>query len=303
MDINDLHPQDDYSHRFFIWHEWIQANGPLTSENVFDYFATSMFYDKQSNNQVLRMQTIHSGLPIENETEELKRFTGIEFAVVHSQPPSMFIIHKRERLSPDEGSCIVAPMSVQLTSLHSLQTSLDILRSHRPDYTPRTGFVWPITDPMLPAEITKKRSADAEDSVVDSDDTRKPASASEPPKRQQNNLLLLNAMRATAAHSKMSLASSTFAAAAAAAENAPAETPVTYARSSATPGPSASQAATPKTVQSAPTPQEPTRGPAGAGKKKRKRMSGVYSFEVQETVYSQVFSRNFACSTVGNQLV
>jgi mediator of RNA polymerase II transcription subunit 6 len=25
MDINDLHPTEDYSHRFFIWHEWIQV--------------------------------------------------------------------------------------------------------------------------------------------------------------------------------------------------------------------------------------------------------------------------------------
>lgn len=49
-----------------------QANGPLTSENVFDYFATSMFYDKQSNNQVLRMQTIHTGMPVVNEAEELR---------------------------------------------------------------------------------------------------------------------------------------------------------------------------------------------------------------------------------------
>ena len=24
MDVN-LHPPDDYSHRFFIWHEWIQV--------------------------------------------------------------------------------------------------------------------------------------------------------------------------------------------------------------------------------------------------------------------------------------
>ena len=88
MDLTDLHPQDDYSHRFFIWHEWIQvssvencavfelietqANGPLTPENVFDYFASSMFYDKQSNNQVLRMQTMHTGMPISNEAEELK---------------------------------------------------------------------------------------------------------------------------------------------------------------------------------------------------------------------------------------
>lgn len=78
----------DYSHRFFIWHEWIQvpflgqtfvqliqiiqANGPLTAENAFDYFTTSMFYDKQSNNQVLRMQTIFTGEPLLNEAEELK---------------------------------------------------------------------------------------------------------------------------------------------------------------------------------------------------------------------------------------
>jgi hypothetical protein len=31
-----------------------------------------MFYDKQSNNQVLRMQTLHTGLPVTNEAEELK---------------------------------------------------------------------------------------------------------------------------------------------------------------------------------------------------------------------------------------
>ena len=52
--------------------EYLQANGPLTAENVFDYFASSMFYDKQSNNQVLRMQTMHIGMPISNEVEELK---------------------------------------------------------------------------------------------------------------------------------------------------------------------------------------------------------------------------------------
>ena len=49
-----------------------QANGPLTNENVFDYFASSMFYDKQSNNQVLRMQTMHTGQPLVNEAEELR---------------------------------------------------------------------------------------------------------------------------------------------------------------------------------------------------------------------------------------
>ena len=32
----------------------------------------------------------------------IRRFTGIEFSLVHSQPP-FFVIQKRERLSPDEG--------------------------------------------------------------------------------------------------------------------------------------------------------------------------------------------------------
>ena len=49
-----------------------QAHGPLTAENAFEYFTTSMFYDKQSNNQVLRMQTMHTGAPLVNEAEELK---------------------------------------------------------------------------------------------------------------------------------------------------------------------------------------------------------------------------------------
>ena len=44
----------------------------MTADNVFDYFATSMFYDKQSNNQVLRMQTMHTGAAPANEAEELR---------------------------------------------------------------------------------------------------------------------------------------------------------------------------------------------------------------------------------------
>ncbi|EAU93412.2 hypothetical protein CC1G_04391 [Coprinopsis cinerea okayama7 len=152
-----------------------QANGPLTEQNVFDYFATSMFYDKQSNNQVLRMQTIYTGVPIANEAEELRRFTGIEFAVVHAQPPAFFIIHKRERISPDE----VKPLAAYfinnnriyqapdlysllsnrlLTSVSALQTTLDVLRKKRPDYTPRTGFVWPIVGE--PEDDAKKKAGE-----------------------------------------------------------------------------------------------------------------------------------------------
>ncbi|KAI0762677.1 MED6 mediator sub complex component-domain-containing protein, partial [Fomes fomentarius] len=290
MDV-DLHPPDDYSHRFFIWHEWIQAHGPLTSENAFDYFTTSMFYDKQSNNQVLRMQTMHTGQPLINEAEELRRFTGIEFALVHAEPPSLFIIHKRERLSPDE----VRPLAVYfilnnriyqspdvynlmsnrlLTSLHSLQKSLDILRSHRPAYTPRTGFVWPIVEPPSgDALAAKKRIQDgdaaAEPQTQEPEDlpgARGLSAASSDAKRQQNNMLFLNAMRTTAVHARES-----FQLPALAPEEIVPETPAaTVTRSSATPAPGPGGLAT-RASSIAPTPQEATKGPPGGGKKKKKR--------------------------------
>ncbi|KAI0815332.1 MED6 mediator sub complex component-domain-containing protein [Irpex lacteus] len=257
MDLNDLHPPDDYSHRFFIWHEWIQANGPLTNENVFDYFATSMFYDKQSNNQVLRMQTMHTGIPLQNEAEELRRFTGIEFAVVHAQPPSFFVIHKRERLSPDEVRPMVAYFIMNnriyqspdvytlvsnrlLTSLHSLQNSLDTLRQNRPAYTPRTGFVWPIKEAATADE--KKRDADGEQATTQASEallTEMPAKKKVlvtpgGAKKRQNNMLLMNAMRTTAIHASQSFTLPT----APSESNVP-DTPLSasVARSSTTPAP------------------------------------------------------------------
>ncbi|KAF9452556.1 MED6-domain-containing protein [Macrolepiota fuliginosa MF-IS2] len=289
MDVNDLHPPDDYSHRFFIWHEWIQANGPLVTENVFDYFATSMFYDKQSNNQVLRMQTMHTGIPIANEAEELRRFTGIEFALVHAQPPSFFIIHKRERLSPDEVRPLSAYFIVHnriyqspdvysilsnrlLTAVHSLQASLDVLRKHRPDYTPRTGFVWPIADPSLSDDASKTRKQDPDATVPEQENlTGEADKHSRNTRREQNNMLLVNAMRTTAAHSKLSFTSITAEAAdTGAVSDIPASSQL---RSSATPAPGSQETVTKGVTNSINQPQEPSKGPAGGGKKKKKRTS------------------------------
>lgn len=181
MNAQDVHPADDHSHKFFIWHEWIQAHGPLTAENVLDYFATSMFYDKQSNNQVLRMQTVHTGVALKNEADELKRFTGIEFALVTAQPPTLFVIHKQHRYSPDAVQPLVAYFILHnriyqapdvysvvsnrmLASLHSLQASLETIRAHRPDFTPRLGFVWPIVEGNAPSAAQGTAAAAAADS-------------------------------------------------------------------------------------------------------------------------------------------
>jgi len=157
-----------------------------------------------------------------------------------------------------------------LTSISALQSSLDILRKHRPDYTPRTGFVWPITDPSL-EDSTKKRTPEGEFSLTESEttsevphgDNRKDA-----PKRQQNNWLLMNAMRTTAAHSKMSFSSSSLVQTTdSMAVEASATTTI---RSSPTPAPT--QEPLPK-IPSSNISQEPNKGPIGGGKKKRKRTS------------------------------
>lgn len=148
---------------------------------------------------------------------------------------------------------------IQLASLSALQSSLDILCKHRPDYTPRTGFVWPITDPSI-EDPTKRQAVEEEYSLTDSsNDNRKEA-----PKRQQNNLLLMNAMRTTAAHSKRSFSfvQTTDNLVAAADTSA-----TTTMRSSPTPAPT-SQEPVPKAPVIS---QEPNKGPIGSGKKKRKR--------------------------------
>ncbi|KAF5337150.1 hypothetical protein D9611_003217 [Ephemerocybe angulata] len=308
MDINDLHPADDHTNRFFIWHEWIQANGLLTVENVLEYFSYSMFYDKQSNNQVLRMQTMHTGMPVENEAEELRRFTGIEFALVHAQPPTFFIIQKRERLSPDEVRPLAAYFIMNnriyqspdlysvvsnrlLTTVSSLQASLDILRKHRPDYTPRSGFVWPVVgDPNPDSEASKKKgpseevdqegqpskeTTDAMDETADatgpvaSTSTSQAATSAKRPlvveatsNKRVNTMLLMNAMRTTAMNSKISSPSS----AALVAESVTAETPSTsQVRSSVTPAPSTQGESTAKGTQG--------ESSKAAGKKRRKRSS------------------------------
>jgi len=53
-----------------------------------------------------------------------------------------------------------------LTTVHSLQASLEAVRSYRPDFTPRMGFTWPIIDPD---------PSDAQD-----DGTRKGRASTEP---------------------------------------------------------------------------------------------------------------------------
>ncbi|KAI8374783.1 mediator complex, subunit Med6 [Blakeslea trispora] len=81
---------------------WIERMGGFQNQQmVLDYFAQSPFWDRQCNNQVLTMQTQYNDLrqPYEVTLEALRKMTGIEFAVVHEQPP-VWIIQKRYRRGP-----------------------------------------------------------------------------------------------------------------------------------------------------------------------------------------------------------
>ncbi|KAG8908536.1 Mediator of RNA polymerase II transcription subunit 6 [Tulasnella sp. 403] len=127
-----------------------------------DYFMCSIFADPTSNNAILRMQTAHTGMPLLDEEEQLKRFVGVEFALVHAIPPDCFVIQKRERLSPTEvrplasyfimnnwiycAPDIYSVLSGRLrNSLQQLRSSLEHLQKYRPEFTPRTGYSWDIT--------------------------------------------------------------------------------------------------------------------------------------------------------------
>lgn len=85
--------------------EWIQQFG-LHTGNVLDYFAESPFYDRTSNNQVLRMQFQFQQIPSNIHPQrylqsKLTEMVGIEFVLAHVREPDFWIIRKQRRLDPN----------------------------------------------------------------------------------------------------------------------------------------------------------------------------------------------------------
>jgi len=70
--------------------------GELNEWSVLDYFCQppNPFFDKSSNNAIIQQQHIHMA--------KLRDMKGIEYQVLHAQPPIMFIVQKCERFSPDK---------------------------------------------------------------------------------------------------------------------------------------------------------------------------------------------------------
>ena len=164
-----------------------------------------------------------------------------------------------------------------MTSLHALQSSLDILRTHRPDFTPRTGFVWPIVDSPTAESLAKKRVTDGSsgnnDELADLSESAQQSNGTTSStnnnraadiKKHQNILPLLNAMRTTGIHSAASLIAQT-------SEGTIAEQ-TQDSQSTGTPVPT--QEATPVTVKtvSQEAPSTNAKASLASGKKKKKRL-------------------------------
>ena len=154
---------------------------------------------------------------------------------------------------------------------------MDTLRKHRPDYLPRTGFVWPIDDSAIQTgSSAKKAGSEAPDARKEGEtalDKSDPFALSDAPKKKQNNMLMLNAMRTTAFHSKLPVTANFLQ------EDGLEETPGAVDASatrppSMTPAPGISQTTGDASqTQSLGSAQEPAKGAPGFGKKKRKRTS------------------------------
>ncbi|QRW00226.1 mediator of RNA polymerase II transcription subunit [Ceratobasidium sp. AG-Ba] len=264
-------PADDHSEKLLVYHEWINVVGSLTTANVLDYFAAcQLFWDPQCNNNILRMQSQH----IENapvNLDELKTMKGIEYAVVHAEPPTLFIIHKRERLSPTE----VRPLEAYyvyrntihkafdlysllsnrlLTTVNCLSDSLDLIRPHKPEFSPRTGYQWNIID----------------DSPEDGEDSSRSRNQ---PKRQLTNAQgIFAALQTTRAHTEQQQLQQQQRLQQEAAASAPGTGPGTRPMSlaPATPAPEVAPRAT-ETDTTAGVGAAKTPAPKGQGKKKQKR--------------------------------
>lgn len=84
--------------------EWIQQFGLHTS-NVLDYFSELPFYDRTSNNQVLRMQFQFQQIPPNVHPQKylqdkLTEMVGTEFVIAFAREPDFWVVRRQHRLDP-----------------------------------------------------------------------------------------------------------------------------------------------------------------------------------------------------------
>ncbi|XP_067938961.1 mediator of RNA polymerase II transcription subunit 6-like isoform X2 [Watersipora subatra] len=131
------------------WHD--SASIPLLNvTNILDYFSRSRFYDRTCNNEIVKMQR--------QSPDQLLNMTGIEYKLVYSQPPILYIIRKQERQSvesvtPKAHFYIIAGIvykapdlktlvnSRMLNTSYNLNAALNEATKHA-RYHPSKGYWW-----------------------------------------------------------------------------------------------------------------------------------------------------------------
>ncbi|KAK9451892.1 MED6 mediator subfamily complex component-domain-containing protein [Limtongia smithiae] len=145
--------------------EWLAMYG-LRSDTVLEYFAQSPFYDRSSNNQVLKMQYQFNApmMQPQDVSRALESMRGIEFVIVTSNPAAaLWVIRKQDRLSPTEvvplatyfvinENIYMAPSvyavisSRLLAGTRNLRDALVLAADKLPKFSPSLGYSYaPIT--------------------------------------------------------------------------------------------------------------------------------------------------------------
>lgn len=144
--------------------EWIQQFGLFTG-NVLDYFAESPFYDRTSNNQVLRMQFQFQQIPPHIHPQKylqskLAEMVGTEFVIAFVREPNFWVIRRQRRLDAsttvtEQDYYIIGANVYQspriydvlsarlLSSVLSMKKSLSLLNSMSSFSVSEGGHVYP----------------------------------------------------------------------------------------------------------------------------------------------------------------
>jgi mediator of RNA polymerase II transcription subunit 6 len=127
----------------------------LNEDNALEYFSFSPFYERTSNNEILKMQTQYNNLA--DLRSKLNDMVGIQYVLEKfNDDRSLFIIHRIERHGPSDcevlavyyilhGNIYQAPTNYSLyqsrlaNSLFYLSESLDMFQERRV-YDPFAGF-------------------------------------------------------------------------------------------------------------------------------------------------------------------
>lgn len=149
---NKMTPEDKDDLTQVMWNDkgFLQRFA-LNEENVMLYFSLSQFYDKNCNNEIIKMQRLDPAL--------LQTMPGIEYKLSGNPVPGLFIITKSQRtinppkLEPlatyyvHDGNVYQAPSihallsSRMLQSLHHLRGAFETMQNSV-DFSGQGKYVW-----------------------------------------------------------------------------------------------------------------------------------------------------------------